>query len=54
MKFVTILYFQPSGNTITSDMITNLIKQTELFNNISLVSKPRVIKISSKSDIAIV
>ena len=39
---------------LTSNDIKNILKQNYIFNNISLALKPRVIKISLKSDMALV
>ena len=56
LKITGILYF-PHSNTqdhlISSDMET-ILKQNQIFNNVNLASKPRVIKISPKSDMSIV
>ena len=54
LKIMNILYIQPNSNKLTHKDIVNLIKHTSLFKNISLASKPEVIKVSSKLDIAIV
>jgi len=51
-----ISYF-PNGNLqerLNSSDVENIIKQNHIFNNVTLVSKPRVIKVSPKSDMAIV
>jgi len=53
LKIIDISYIQPSSNSITSKEITNFLSHTGLFENITLVSKPRVIKASPKSDMAI-
>ena len=56
LKIIDIPYF-PNGNLQdhlnTSDVET-IIKQNHIFNNVTLASKPRVIKVSPKSDMAIV
>ena len=54
LKIIDISYIQPSSNSITSEEITNFLSHTGLFENITLASKPRVIKASPKSDMAIV
>ena len=41
-------------NSLTSKVIEDIIKQNQIFDNIILTSKPYVIKISSKLDMAIV
>jgi len=55
LKIISIPYFQYDLlNYLTSKDIEDIIKQNQIFDNIVLVSKPYVIKVSSKSDIAIV
>jgi len=56
LKIIGIPYF-PHNNMqdhLTSSDVKLIIKQNHIFNNITLISKPRVIKASSKSDMAIV
>ena len=56
LKIIGIPYF-PNGNLqeyLNSSDIENIIKQNHIFNNITLASKPRVIKVSPKLDMAIV
>ena len=55
LKIIDIPYFQYdlSNHLILKD-IEDIIKQNQIFNNIILMSKPYVIKMSLKSDIAIV
>ena len=55
LKILSLLYTLNNTNLpITSKIIEKVIKKTHIFNNIILVSKPKIIKTSSKSDIAIV
>ena len=55
LKIISISYISEITNSyITSDKIKCIIKANHIFNNIVLVSKPRVIKISLKSDMAII
>jgi len=57
LKITGIPYYPYSDNhqtKLSSDDIQNILKQNHIFDNISLVSKPRVIKVSPKSDIALV
>jgi len=54
LKITGILYIQPSGLTLTSDDITNYLKNSDLFEDTSLASKLHIIKASPKSDMAIV
>jgi len=56
LKIIDILYY-PHANSqekLTSENIETTLKQNHIFNNISLASKLRVIKVSPKSDMAIV
>jgi len=39
---------------VTSDFIKGILKKIHLFKDITLASKPHVIKVSSKSNIAVV
>ena len=55
LKIVGILYInQKTNSCISSDNIKNVFKNNHLFNNIILASKLRVIKLSPKSNIAII
>jgi len=54
LKITGIPYIQPNGNKLTSDDITTTMKHLELFECTNLVAKPRVIKASPKSHIAII
>jgi len=50
-----IPYFVDKSNTcISSEDIEYILKNNYIFNDIVLVSKPRIIKVSPKSDMAIV
>jgi len=40
--------------SITSDAIESIIKSNYIFNNLTLASRPKVIKTSPKSDMAII
>ena len=56
LKIIGIPYY-PHSNTqecLTSSNIKSILKQNQIFDNISLASKPWVIKISPKSDMSIV
>ena len=54
-KIIGILFLQENTNTpINLSIIENIIKKNHIFNNIMLVSKPCIIKISPKSDMAII
>ena len=56
LKIIGIPFFI-HGNTqecLTSSDVKTILKQNQIFNNITLMSRPRVIKISPKSDMAIV
>ena len=57
LKITSIPYYPYSDNhptKLTLNDIENILKQNYIFNNISLASKPRVIKVSPKSDMALV
>jgi len=54
LKITSISYIQPNGNKLTSDDITNIMKHLELFEYMTFVTKPRIIKAFPKSDIAII
>ena len=57
LKIIGIPYYPYSDNRqtkLSSDDIQNILKQNHIFDNISLASKPRVIKVSPKSDMALV
>jgi len=54
LKITGIPYVQPSGEKPTSEDIINFIGHLGLFESISLAAKPRIIKASPKSDMAIV
>ena len=55
LKFLDIPYFWDNTNlSITSDIIERVIKGTHIFDNIVLASHSQVIKISPKSDIAVI
>ena len=55
LKIIGISYISKTTNTyISSNKIEKIIKDNHIFNNIFLVSKPRVIKVSSKSDMSII
>ena len=56
LKIISIPYY-PHANSqekLTSNDIKTILKQNHIFDNISLASKPRVIKVSLKSNMAIV
>jgi len=55
LKIVGILFLNKQLNThISSENIEKILKNNHIFNNIVPVFRPRVIKISPKSDIAII
>ena len=55
LKVIGLPYFQENTTIpITSNVVENILKENHIFNNISLVSKSRVIKVSLKSDMAII
>jgi len=55
LKIIDILYIsKKTNNQISLDDIENILKNNYLFNDIILASKPHIIKVSPKSDIAII
>ena len=56
LKIIGIPYYPHSNpqEKLTSNDIENILKQNHIFDNVSLASKPRVIKVSLKSDMALV
>jgi len=55
LKIVGILFISEKTNScIASDEIEDVLKNNYIFNNIVLTSKPHIIKVSPKSDIAII
>ena len=56
LKIISIPFYPHlnSQEKLTLSDIEIILKQNHIFNNISLASKPRVIKVSPKSDMAIV
>ena len=56
LKIIGILYYSHNNSQehLTSNNIEMILKQNQIFNNILLASKPRVIKVSPKSDMSIV
>jgi len=55
LKILGISYLIKDSNiSITSNVIERIIQFTHIFNDVILASKPKIIKTSSKSDIAII
>ena len=56
LKIIGIPFFPHSNSRekLTSLDVETILKQNHIFDNISLASKPRVIKVSPKSDMAII
>ena len=55
LKIIGIPYLQENLVTfITLSVVEGIIKNNHIFDNIMLASKPYIIKVSSKSDIAII
>ena len=56
LKIIDILYFShdSSNECLTLSEVERIIKQNQIFNNVVLMSKPHVIKVSPKSDILII
>ena len=55
LKIIGIPFLQENTNIpINSSIIEDIIKKNHIFNNIMLASKPHIIKVSPKLDIAII
>ena len=55
LKIISIPYLSKQSNShISSDNMEKILKNNHIFNNIILVSKPRIIKVSPKSDMFII
>ena len=55
LKIIDILYLVENTNTtIIADVVEAIIKSNHIFNNIIIAFRPHIIKVSSKSDIAII
>ena len=55
LKIIRVPYLSKHTNAcITSDDIKRILKSNHIFNDIILASKPRIIKVSPKSDMAII
>ena len=55
LKIVSIPYLSEATNMcITSEEVERILKNNHIFNNVVLASKPRIVKVSPKSDMAII
>jgi len=55
LKILSLLYYLENTNqAISPNIILRVFKELHIFNNITLVSKPRIIKASPNSDLAII
>jgi len=54
LKITSLPYLCSNGNKISSENIVDFMKHIDLFENIQLATKPRIIKASPKSDMAII
>jgi len=55
LKIIGIPYLQENINiSITSSVVEDFIKKNHIFNNIILVFKPHIIKVSPRLDMAII
>ena len=55
LKIIGISYMIENNNTlISADVVETIIKNNHIFNNIIIVSKPHIIKVSLKSNIMII
>ena len=54
-KIINIPYISESTNTcISTEKVKKLIKENHIFNNVVLASRPRIIKVLPKLDMAII
>jgi len=54
LKILGIPFLTNNGTPIARNQIEEVIKRIHLFNNIMLVSSPRIIKASPKSDMVVI
>jgi len=55
LKIIDISYLVENTNTpISADIVEEIIKSNYIFNNIMIVFRPHIIKVSPKSDMAII
>jgi len=55
LKILGIPYLLENSNTpISVDVVKRIIKENHIFNNIVLISRPSIIKVSSKLDMTII
>ena len=55
LKIISILYLLKNTNTpISADVVETIIKNNHIFNNIIIVSRPRIIKVFPKLNMAII
>ena len=55
LKIIDILYLQKNTNiSLTLKVVKDIIKKNYIFNNIALASRPHIIKVFPKLDIAII
>ena len=55
LKIISIPYLTEASNMqIISDKVERILKSNHIFNNIILASKPRIVKVSPKLDMAII
>jgi len=55
LKIIGIFYIRENANTpITLEVVEEIIKKNHIFNNIILVLRLQIIKVSSKSNMAII
>ena len=54
LKIMGLLYLQANSKKITSKNVTDFMKHINLFKNVSLATKPCIIKVLPKSDMTII
>jgi len=55
LKFISIFYFLENTNfSISANVVKTIIKENHIFNNIVVALRSQIIKVSPKSNIAII
>ena len=54
LKIIGLPYYQANLSPITSSFVEAIIKQNDIFNNITIISRSHIIRVLPKLDMAIV
>ena len=54
LQILGVPYFNNETNPIKTDRVENILSNTHLFNNVTLLSRPRIIRASKNSDMAVI